>query len=122
MINRTSGALAERAAERWLCSRGLEPLARNYRCRAGEIDLVMRDGATLVFVEVRLRNHSGFGSGADSVTASKRARLVRAATHFMLFYRDLGQAPCRFDVMAGRRTAAGSIDWEWLQHAFDASY
>lgn len=121
-INRSAGALAEREAEQWLRAQGLEPLARNYRCRAGEIDLVMRDAGTLVFVEVRLRNNSHFGSSADSVTIHKRARVIRAAAHFMLCYKTWSDSPCRFDVMAGRRSTADIIHWEWLQQAFDASY
>lgn len=79
----SSGARAEQRAEQWLTRRGLHLLVRNYRCRQGEIDLIMKDGNTLVFVEVRLRSRSEFGSAAASVGHAKQRRLVKAAAHFL---------------------------------------
>jgi putative endonuclease len=111
---RADGAAAERTAQRFLEARGLSLVQRNYRCRFGEIDLVMREGETLVFVEVRLRTHGGFGGAAASITAAKRARLLRAARHYLA---GLQRAPqCRFDaVLLG---APGGAHIEWLRGAF----
>ncbi len=111
-----TGAAAEDAAAAFLARRGLTLVERNWRCRSGEIDLVMRDGATLVFVEVRLRSNSRFGGAAASITDRKRARVVAAAHQYLA---RLGTVPpCRFDavLMAGCRV--GDIDW--LRGAFDA--
>ncbi|HHM04592.1 MAG TPA: YraN family protein, partial [Gammaproteobacteria bacterium] len=66
-LNQQRGRRAEEDAHRYLCERGLTPVMRNFRCRVGEIDLIMRDGRHLVFVEVRYRRRSDFGDGADSV-------------------------------------------------------
>ena len=91
---------------------------RNYRCRHGEIDLVMRDTDTLVFVEVRRRTSRAFGGGLDSVDARKRARLVAAAEHYLMMNRIGDEHPCRFDVVAidgpSRRAT-----FEWVRNAFD---
>ena len=109
-----SGAGAEDAAERLLTRHGLEILARNYRTRFGEIDLVAREGATLVFVEVRLRSGARFGGAAASVTASKQRRIQHAARHYLS--RLATQPPCRFDVV--------TLDFgepTWLRGAFEAT-
>ncbi len=109
-----AGGLAEEGAARFLARQGVDVIARNYRTRLGEIDLIARDGATLVFVEVRLRSAERFGGAAASITAAKRLRLERAAR---LYLARLASLPaCRFDVVTldGERT-------EWLKGAFDAS-
>ena len=91
------GVHAETLAAAFLEHRGLTILERNYRCRLGEIDLVARDGATTVFVEVRRRASGAFGSAAESITASKRAKLIRAASYYLS---RLGDEPrCRFDAL-----------------------
>jgi putative endonuclease len=116
---RDIGAAAERAAEQWLKRRGLSTISRNYRCRRGEIDLVMRDAGTLVFVEVRLRSRSSFGSAEESVTVRKQRRLVMAARQFIATHPQLRHLSCRFDVLAA--TGRGAVqDWQWLRNAFDA--
>ena len=98
---------------------GLALVARNYTCRYGEIDLVMRERDVVVFVEVRYRSASRFGDGIDSVGAAKRARLVRAASAFLAEHPRLAGAACRFDVLAiGAGEEAPSIDWR--RNAFDA--
>ena len=79
----SSGEAAEEAALRWLEQQGLGLVTRNYRCKAGEIDLVMQDGESLVFVEVRYRRHAGFGSAAESVGTAKQRRLRLAAEHYL---------------------------------------
>jgi len=98
---------------------GLLLLARNFNCRYGELDLVMRDGDIVVFVEVRYRRSQGFGGGLDSVGASKRERLAKAASVFLQANPGLTRNPCRFDVVAISGAAdAPSIHWQ--RNAFDA--
>lgn len=91
------GAEAEQRAATYLAARGLRLLARNWRCRLGEIDLVFLDGGTLVFVEVRARRSKGFGGAAESITTAKRARLRRAAEAYLAQSGHRG--PCRFDAV-----------------------
>ncbi|MEW6679357.1 MAG: YraN family protein [Pseudomonadota bacterium] len=107
------GQAAERAAEAFLLGRGLRLEARNWRCKGGEIDLVMREGATLVFVEVRAREGMAFGGAAASITAAKQARVVLAARHYLLARG--GDVPCRFDAVL---VQGGRL--EWLKGAFGA--
>lgn len=116
---RARGDAAEGAALAMLQARGLQLLARNAASRGGELDLVMRDGATVVFVEVRFRASRRFGGGAASVDAGKRRRLVHAAQAFLAGHPVLADAPCRFDVV----DAEGDPDaptLTWLRAAFDA--
>jgi len=108
-----AGDAAEERARTWLERQGLTTIERNFRCKGGEIDLVMQDGATLVFVEVRKRARGGFGGAAASVTPRKQARLVIAAQTFLLRYRHL--PPCRFDVVAIDGDAL-----EWLKNVIEA--
>jgi len=113
------GARIERAASAFLQQRGLIEIAANARYRDGELDLVMRDGATLAFVEVRHRRSDGHGGGAASVDASKRRRLVRAAQRFLLAHPQFAELPCRFDVVeAGGDPDAPALNW--LRDAFRA--
>ena len=110
-----AGGAAEEAAARFLAGNGLTIVARNYRTRFGEIDLVARDGASLVFVEVRLRSSARFGGAAASVDWRKRRRLESAARHFLA---RLGREPaCRFDVV----TCEGAGVFEWLRGAFETA-
>lgn len=111
------GAAAEAAVQSHLLAAGLTPLARNVRYRFGELDLVLRDGACVVFVEVRYRRGGRFGGGAVSVDAGKRRRLVRAAQAYLAARPALGRQPCRFDVVA----VSGSTDapeFDWIRNAF----
>ena len=116
---RARGDAVETAALGFLQQHGLHLLARNAQARGGELDLVMRDGDTLVFVEVRYRANRGFGGGAASVDAGKRRRLVHAAQVFLARHPQHADAPCRFDVIdASGAPAAPRIDW--LRDAFRA--
>lgn len=92
------GQLGEDRALAHLNAQGLQLIERNFRCKAGEIDLIMRDGAHLVFVEVRRRASAGFGGAAASVTGAKQRRLFHAAQYYLLRYRT--PPPCRFDLVA----------------------
>ena len=108
----SSGEAAEEAALRWLEQQGLSLVTRNYRCKAGEIDLVMQDGESLVFVEVRYRRHANFGSAAESVGTAKQRRLRRTAEHYLQRLATL--PPCRFDIIG--IDAQKRIDW--IRNAF----
>ena len=112
------GAMAEALACRHLGEQGLRLLARNYRCRHGEIDLIMRDGSTIVFVEVRLRNRTDFGSGAESVGAKKQARILASAEHYLQRHATL-LVGCRFDVVSIRRIG-DTHQLRWIRSAFGA--
>lgn len=114
---RSLGCTAEDAACAWLQARGLAVLARNVNYRFGELDLVMRDGATLVFVEVRRRTASRFGDGAASVTRTKRRRIVLAARAWLARRRGAGDMPCRFDVVSVSG-GDGALAIEWIRDAF----
>jgi len=113
---RKLGDRGERRAEAWLVRQGLRPVARNWSCRHGEIDLVMRDGEVLVFVEVRLRSPRGYASGAESVDRHKQRRLAQAASAFLAAHPAFHQSPCRFDVI-GIAGADGELDW--IRGAFE---
>lgn len=112
-----TGAKAEDQALAYLRAQGLSLVERNYRCRQGEIDLIMQQGDTLVFIEVRYRRQSHFGSALESVDARKQARLVHSARHFLHCHSRLGDPPCRFDVI-GISGDQGTINW--LKNAFGA--
>lgn len=92
------GRLGEELAARELTRRGYEILARRYRTKYGEIDIVARDHDTIVIVEVKTRDGRAFGTGADAVTARKRDRMLRMGTDYLL-RRQLAGSPCRFDVV-----------------------
>jgi putative endonuclease len=110
-----AGRQAEELAARFLEKKKLRIIARNYRCRGGEIDLVCRDGKVLVFVEVRLRQNTAFGGAAASVTAIKQRRIILAAQHFLMT-NALTNDDCRFDCILMNGTSGNDI--EWLRDAF----
>lgn len=112
------GKQAEDLAARELAARGYQILQRRFRTRYGEIDIVARDGGTLVFVEVRARAGEDYGSAEESITPRKIWRMTRMAQAYLMMH-SLGDVDCRFDVMA--------VDWSGsepvltlYQSAFDA--
>ncbi|GMQ91302.1 MAG: YraN family protein [Gammaproteobacteria bacterium] len=112
------GHKAEQQACRFLQQRGLKTLAQNYRCRYGEIDLVMQDdNEDLVFVEVRYRKSGLFGTAADSIDQRKQNKLRKTAEHFLQHHPKLAKLPSRFDVIAIQGNAEYA-QCEWLQNAF----
>jgi putative endonuclease len=113
MERRRSGQAAENAAVEFLQARGVTVLFRNYRFRLGELDIVARDGATLIIVEVRSRCSERFGGAAASVDHRKQNKLRRAAALFLQQQRELTALRVRFDVIA---VGPGGI--EWIKHAF----
>jgi putative endonuclease len=113
---RRRGEAAEELAARFLAGRGLVILARNYRTRLGEIDLVASEGGTLVFVEVRARSGGAFGGAAASVDARKQRRIVAAARHFLA--RRCVEPRCRFDVITIQGPQGAPA---WIRGAFEVA-
>lgn len=109
------GQAAEQRASAYLQKQGLRELARNFRCPQGEIDLIMREGSTLVFVEVRQRAGASHGGAAESVTRSKQMRLIRTAERYLQDLRGVPIPACRFDVVAME-----SANIDWIRDAFQA--
>lgn len=120
-INQNNAGLeAEKLAATFLTNNGLKLVTQNYHCRYGEIDLVMKEAVTLVFVEVRLRSNSQFGTAGASITVKKQQKLIATAQHFLqnhdsAKHRD---SACRFDAILMNKADLNSI--EWLRNAFDA--
>lgn len=117
MDAQATGKAAEDAAWRMLAARGLQLLARNFRSRQGEIDLVVQDRDSIVFVEVRYRRQERYGSAAESVDRRKRARLIACAQHYLQLHPLAARMHCRFDVVTVTGMD-GTIDW--IRNAFDA--
>jgi putative endonuclease len=119
MTTTQTGNTAETLAADHLTRQGLKIIARNVRCRGGEVDLIAEHRGTVVFVEVRLRKSQRFGGAAESITATKQARIVLAATHWL---NGAGRAqadrPCRFDVVLMDGLSSSKI--EWIPDAFSA--
>ena len=112
------GKHGEELACRELERRGYAIIARRYRRRGGEIDIIARDGETIVFVEVKAREDHAFGGGADAVTAVKRQRIVDIAHDYVTRHHH-GDCRCRFDVVS-IQFAGGAPVLELFQNAFDA--
>jgi putative endonuclease len=112
------GRRNERLAESYLKSAGLTPVTRNFRCRLGEIDLVMLDGSVLVFVEVRYRRPNRFVSAAATVDGFKQRKLCNAAAIFLAEQPRYGEHVVRFDVVGIDGPNAGNSTIQWLKDAF----
>ena len=112
----SSGARAEHWAARYLQRQGMKPVTANYRSRFGEIDLIMRDGAALVFVEVRLRRNADFGGAAASINARKQQRLIHTAQQYLASLAQI--PPCRFDAVLMDDAQGANV--QWLRNAFEA--
>lgn len=120
------GRQAETVALNHLCRNGLTLIKRNYRCRLGEIDLVMSEGDLLVFIEVRYRKSDRYGGGAETVDYHKKRKLILTAKHFLASHRRYGEHICRFDVISASPTAtkvmtashSADMKIEWIRDAF----
>lgn len=112
---RSAGGDAEKLAAAYLQQQGLRLVEKNYRCRFGEIDLIMHDGKSLVFVEVRLRSNMNFGGAGMSITPAKQRKLTLTAQHYLQKH---GSTACRFDAVLMRNT--NTHDMEWIRNAFDS--
>ena len=110
------GENAEQMAERFLIAKGLTPICRNFRCKPGELDLIMADGRTLVIVEVRFRKSDKYGSALESITPVKQSRIIAATQVYLSKHKT--DRPVRFDAIAV--TGDGGIDW--VPNAFTSSF
>lgn len=115
LTSRLIGNKHEKAAERFLVQQGLCLVARNMHCRFGEIDLIMLDGETLVFIEVRFRQQNDFGSAIESVNRNKQQKILRTAGYFLTQNPQFQHSTCRFDIV-GISQNGSQIDW--LKSAF----
>ena len=111
MNRREKGCQYEELAARYLISEGYQILERNYRIRSGEIDLIARDGAYLVFVEVKYRKNEESGSPLEAVDWRKQRTIIKVARYY-LYHMHYGEIPCRFDVVG--------ICGDKIQHIKDA--
>lgn len=115
-MSRAIGAKYELQALAFLKRKQLKLITKNYSSKCGEIDLIMQDKESLVFVEVRYRKEDAYGAGADTITRSKKDKLIRTAKFYLLENDLYDKVACRFDVI--------SIDKQnhiaWLCNAFDA--
>ena len=118
--HQATGRAAEQQARSHLEQQGLRLLAQNWACRVGELDLVMLDGDTVVFVEVRYRRHAGWGGALESVDARKRSKVSAAAQFFLQQEPRWAKHPCRFDVIAMSAAAQPSERLNWIKNAFDS--
>lgn len=110
------GSNAEQLALKQLHKQGLKLLCQNYRCPQGEIDLIMQDKDTLVFIEVRYRKNSLYGGAEASITRSKQNKIRQTAMWFLQQYPQHQESPCRFDVVALHQ---GDEQGRWIQNAFE---
>ncbi len=109
-----SGKNAEDAAYQYLLEQGLKPVGRNFRCKLGELDILMRDGQALVIVEVRYRKTSRYGTAAETVTVAKQSRIIAATYCFLSSSPHYKDCPIRFDVVA----LSGDGNMNWIKNAF----
>ncbi len=118
--NLGKGLHFEERARDWLTARGLQLLQANYRCRFGEIDLIMCDRETLCFVEVKYRRSSAYGGAAAAISPAKQRKLVRSAQCYLETRRALANHPMRFDAVLIQRDANGTACFNWIRDAFPA--
>ncbi len=109
------GMAAEKIAATFLTQQGLKLVTSNFHCRYGEIDLIMQEGSTLVFVEVRLRTNPTFGNAATSITPKKQQKLIHTAQFYL--QQHVLNLPCRFDAVLLSKADMTQI--EWLRNAIE---
>lgn len=115
-----TGQQAEDTACHYLEKQGLLLIERNYLCPRGEIDLIMKDRTTTVFIEVRYRNNVRFGSGAESVDWKKQKKLLATAAHYLQQHPKAAKSACRFDVVSLTANNSGEQKLDWIPDAFQA--
>jgi putative endonuclease len=108
------GTDAEKAAEKFLSTRGLKIIARNFSSRFGEIDLICEDKNDLVFVEVRFRSNTHFGSAVETVTIAKQRKITKTAHYFLQTHPNFSKKMMRFDVIGMNDNS----QFEWIKGAF----
>ena len=118
--NLRKGLRFEDQARGYLQAHGLLLLHSNYRCRFGEIDLIMRDGDTLCFIEVKFRKSLLFGGAAASISAAKQRKIIKTALFYISAHKQLANQATRFDALLIQRQADHSNQINWIQNAFYA--
>lgn len=122
LTTREQGEYTESLACRFLEGKGFKLIEKNFNCKAGEIDIIMKDNDSLVFVEVRYRRNNNYGSGAESITASKQSKLIKTASLYLQQHAKLNKYPARFDVvsMTGHieKDDINKINFDWIKNAF----
>jgi putative endonuclease len=118
--NCRNGLRFEDQARDYLQAHGLLLLQPNYRCRFGEIDLVMRDGDTLCFIEVKFRKSLRFGGAAAAIPELKQRKIIKTALFYISTHKQLANQAMRFDAVLIQRQANGSNQIDWIQSAFYA--
>lgn len=113
-----SGQYWEEKASKFLVAQGLKLVARGYRCRLGELDIICSDGPALVICEVRARSSTAFVSASESVDRHKRRRIVGATRHFLMRHCEYANRPLRFDVIAVDEIDAPKPRLQWIKNAF----
>ena len=116
--NKRLGENAEQMAFRFLRDKGLRPICRNFRCRHGEIDLIMLDDSCLVFVEVRYRGETSFVKAMLTVDTRKQRKLSRAAAMFLAMNRRYAEHVCRFDIVGVNCGHDAALSIDWMRDAF----
>jgi len=118
---RTVGSDAENFAFHFLKQKGLIPVRRNFRCRHGELDLIMQDGRCLVIVEVRFRGSKSFVTAELTIDKRKQRKLIRTTAMFLAWNAQFVNEPVRFDVVGINADARGDRSIEWIKDAFRPS-
>ena len=119
MSNR-KGLRYEDQALNYLQKRGLRLLHHNYACRCGEIDLIMREGESICFIEVKFRKSMSYGGAAHSIPLTKRRKIIKTALFYIAGHRQLAGCPLRFDAFLIQRQRDGSDRIDWIRSAFYA--
>ena len=121
---REQGEYTENLACRYLEEKGFKLIEKNFNCKVGEIDLIMQDNDSLVFVEVRYRKSNNFGSGAESITSSKQSKLIKTASLYLQRHAKLNKCSARFDVVSItgfiETEDLSKINIDWIENAFGA--
>jgi len=116
------GQLAEKLACKHLIAQGYTRLENNFRCKMGEIDIIMQNTETVIFVEVRYRTVNAFGSALESITIQKQRKIIKTATFYLQKKGWLDSVSCRFDVIWVASNELGQLDEHatihWIQDAF----
>jgi putative endonuclease len=118
-MRRELGQLWEAVAGDYLERHGLTVLARGYRCRLGELDLVCRDDTTLVVVEVRARGRNAYAPAVFTIDHRKRARIIQATRHLLMRHAEWQSAALRFDVVAFDDIDTKAPKIQWIRNAFE---
>lgn len=121
VTTREQGEATEKLAAEYLKEQGLKLVGQNFHSRFGELDLIMMDNENLVFVEVRYRRSNNFGSGAETITASKQSKLMKTASVYLQQHAKMNQYPARFDVVSiSGSVETGKLEFNWIENAFGA--